>query len=158
MEEQFDQSPPPNVPSPAVPVPSYAGFWIRLVAHFIDIILVTAVYAAVTVLGGTLAVNDTSAVAWFGLLLFLVQFFVPLAYYVLMEGSQKQATLGKMALGLRVTDVSGLRISYARAIGRYLGKIVSALTFGIGFLLIAFTEKKQGLHDMIAGTLVVKGR
>lgn len=74
-----------------------------------------------------------------------------------MESSAKQATLGKMALGIVVTDLEGARIGFGRATGRYFAKILSGLILGIGFLMAAFTERKQGLHDIIAGTLVVKG-
>ena len=77
-------------------------------------------------------------------------------YYALMESSPKQGTLGKMAIGLKVTDLSGNRISFGRATGRYFGRILSGLILDIGFLMIVFTAKKQGLHDIIAGTLVVK--
>ena len=63
-----------------------------------------------------------------------------------------------MALGMKVTDLAGNRISFLRATGRYFAKIISALILFIGFIMVAFTEKKQGLHDMIAGTLVVRTR
>ena len=72
-------------------------------------------------------------------------------YWALMESSAWQATLGKKLFGLKVTDLQGRRISFARASGRYFGKIVF-----VGFIMVAFTEKKQALHDMIAGCLVVK--
>jgi uncharacterized RDD family membrane protein YckC len=62
-----------------------------------------------------------------------------------------------MALGIIVTDLEGRRIGFGRATGRYFAKILSALILGIGFLMVAFTQRKQGLHDMIAGTLVVRG-
>jgi uncharacterized RDD family membrane protein YckC len=73
-----------------------------------------------------------------------------------MESSARQATLGKMAVGIKVTDEAGARISFGRAVGRYFGKFVSTIILLIGFLMVAFTEKKQGLHDKLAGTLVVK--
>jgi uncharacterized RDD family membrane protein YckC len=73
-----------------------------------------------------------------------------------LESSSMQATLGKMALGLKVTDLNGKQISFGKATGRYFAKIISAIILLIGFIMVAFTEKKQGLHDMIAGTLVVK--
>ena len=73
-----------------------------------------------------------------------------------MESSSNQATVGKMALGIQVTDLEGNRISFGKALGRNLAKIISALIFYIGFIMAAFTAKKQALHDMIAGTLVVK--
>ena len=72
-------------------------------------------------------------------------------YWASMESSPWQATLGKKALGIEVTDFAGRRISFARASGRYFGKIIF-----IGFILAGFTERKQALHDMIAGCLVVR--
>jgi uncharacterized RDD family membrane protein YckC len=72
-----------------------------------------------------------------------------------MESSSKQATLGKLALGIVVTDLNGNRISFGRATGRYFGKIVSGMIFAIGYIMAGFTEKKQALHDMIASCLVV---
>ena len=77
------------------------------------------------------------------------------AYFAYMESSPRQATLGKTALGLMVVDGGGRRISFLRATGRWLGKLLSWASFGIGFYLIQFTEKKQGLHDIIADTSVV---
>ena len=77
-------------------------------------------------------------------------------YYAGMESSANQGTLGKMAVGIKVTDLNGERISFARATGRYFSKIISALIIAIGFIMVAFTSKKQGLHDMIAETLVIK--
>ncbi len=72
-----------------------------------------------------------------------------------MESSPTQATLGKMALGIKVTDLAGKRVGFGKATGRYFGKIISALILLIGFIMVAFTEKKQGLHDKMAGCLVV---
>jgi len=72
-----------------------------------------------------------------------------------MESSSRQATLGKMALGIVVTDMDGKRISFGRAVGRNLGKIISQIILLIGYFMIAFTQKKQGLHDIIANCLVV---
>ena len=77
-------------------------------------------------------------------------------YYTLMESSRYQATLGKMVLGIQVTDLEGNRISLARANGRYFGKVLSKMVLYIGFIMAAFTEKKQALHDVIAGCLVVR--
>lgn len=77
-------------------------------------------------------------------------------YYALMESSPKQATLGKMACGLYVTNIQGGRIGFGQASGRYFGMILSSLTLGIGFLMCAWTEKKQCLHDMMANCLILK--
>lgn len=78
-------------------------------------------------------------------------------YYAFLESSSWQGTIGKKAVGLRVTDMNGNRISFGRATGRYFGMILSGVICFIGWIMIAFTEKKQGLHDMLAGTLVLKG-
>jgi uncharacterized RDD family membrane protein YckC len=80
-----------------------------------------------------------------------------MVYYSLLESSSWQGTLGKKLLGMRVTDLNGNRISFGRATGRYFGKILSGMICFIGFVMVAFTEKRQGLHDMLAGTLVVTG-
>jgi len=77
-------------------------------------------------------------------------------YYAIMESSKPQATIGKMALGTKVTTLGGERIGFGRASGRYFGKIVSGLTLGIGYLMAAFTERRQALHDKMANTLVVR--
>ena len=77
-------------------------------------------------------------------------------YFTLLESSLKQATLGKLALGIIVTDLNIKRISFGIANGRYWGKIVSAIILLIGFIMAGLTKKKQALHDIMAGTLVVK--
>jgi uncharacterized RDD family membrane protein YckC len=77
-------------------------------------------------------------------------------YFALMESSGSQGTLGKRLLGIRVTDLQGGRIGFGKATGRYFGKILSGMVFMVGFLMAGFTEKKQALHDMLAGTLVVR--
>jgi len=76
-------------------------------------------------------------------------------YFALMESSSKQATLGKMALSIIVTDMNGNRLTFGRATGRYFGKIISGMILMIGYIMAGFTEKKQALHDIIAGCLVV---
>jgi uncharacterized RDD family membrane protein YckC len=80
-----------------------------------------------------------------------------LLYNVVMESSAWQATLGKRLLGVYVTDLAGQRISFARAAGRTVAKLVNSMTAGIGWLMAGFTEQKRGLHDYIAGTLVLRG-
>jgi uncharacterized RDD family membrane protein YckC len=74
-----------------------------------------------------------------------------------MESSSYQGTLGKMALGLTVTDLEGRQISFGRATGRYFSKIITGfIPLGIGYAMAGFTEKKQALHDIIAGCLVLR--
>lgn len=77
-------------------------------------------------------------------------------YFALLESSSMQGTLGKKALGMIVTDLDGNRIGFGRATGRYFAKFLSAIILLIGFVMVAFTQRKQGLHDIIASTLVYK--
>jgi uncharacterized RDD family membrane protein YckC len=78
-------------------------------------------------------------------------------YFALMESSARRGTLGKLVLGLFVTDLQGRRVSFARATGRFFSKIITGLIpFFIGYIMAGFTEKRQALHDMIAGCLVLK--
>ena len=88
----------------------------------------------------------------------LVSLLVPIGYYALLESSSWQATVGKRVCRLRVTRLDGRRITLPRALCRYLGKFVSAFILGIGFLMVAWTQRKQGLHDLMAETLVVRLR
>jgi len=79
---------------------------------------------------------------------------VPWLYYAFLESSKNQATLGKIAVRIAVTDLHGGRITFSRATLRFFAKVLSILTFFIGFIIIAFTRQKQGLHDIIAGCLM----
>ncbi len=90
-----------------------------------------------------------------GIILLATLFMIPWIYNAAMESSLKQATLGKMALGISVTNLSGQRISFWRASGRYFSKIFSSLILMIGFIMPIFTKKKQALHDIIAKCLVI---
>jgi len=76
-------------------------------------------------------------------------------YFALQESSARQATLGKLAMGIKVTDGQGRRIGFGRATGRFFGKLLSGLIFAVGFMMAGFTARKQALHDMLANTLVV---
>jgi uncharacterized RDD family membrane protein YckC len=134
----------------------YAGFWRRFAANLIDGILVNVIgFIIGLILGGVLIATDHKMEGALTAVTYIISLSISLLYWGISESSQAQAMLGKMALGIKVTDMDGNRLSFGRAIGRYLGKIVSGLILGIGLLMIAFTEKKQGLHDMMAGTLVV---
>ena len=127
----------------------YAGFWRRVAAAVIDSILIGIVGGILIAIAG--AISSGALVV--GYILYVVGAY---GYYAGMESSAYQATVGKIALGIQVTDLNGNRISFLRALGRNLAEILSALILLIGYIMVAFTEKKQGLHDMIAGTLVVK--
>lgn len=131
----------------------YAGFWRRVGAALVDGVILGL---AGTLLGLPFGPNDpTDPVPNIG---GLISLFAGIAYYVFLESSTSQATLGKMALGLKVTDLEGRRISTGTALIRYLSKFLSAIILLIGFIMVAFTARKQGLHDIIAKTLVVKER
>jgi uncharacterized RDD family membrane protein YckC len=143
--------------------PPYAGFWLRFVAYLIDYALTYAVgfvvgfgigFAIAAAAGPNGNANNVQLVVT--LVSGLVGMIISWLYWALMESSEKQATLGKMALGLKVTDLAGNRISFGRASGRFFAKILSGLLLCIGYIMVAFTDKKQGLHDQIASTLVVK--
>ena len=86
----------------------------------------------------------------------MVAFFGFWLYCAAFESSERQATPGKLALGLKVTGLDGGRISFARATGRYFAEILSGLTLGIGYAVVAFSRRRQALHDMVAGTVVVR--
>jgi uncharacterized RDD family membrane protein YckC len=142
-------------------IPPYAGFWLRFVANLLDGLIIGVAISPVTIIYFIYSfMSRNSTDFWpnffFSALINIFTAIVSWLYYAFMESSSKQGTLGKMALGLKVTDLTGNRISFGRATGRYFGKILSQIILDIGFLMIAFTEKKQGLHDIIAGTLVVK--
>jgi uncharacterized RDD family membrane protein YckC len=137
----------------------YAGFWLRFAAYIIDAIIVWIVLTIffITFGAGTMFLQDPEnlgAAFWgpFGLLYIAI-----FLYFPLMESSKWQATLGKRAVGIIVTDLNGSRLSFSRALGRTLGKILSGIIIYIGFIMVGFTEKKQGLHDILANALVVKG-
>ena len=160
----------PPVPPPMPPVVRYAGFWRRFVAHMIDQIIVSIVAfmlfipaLALVGIGIGAGISDESpsaigfifaAIAAY-LAAILVIIILQWLYYALMESSNKQATLGKLAIGIIVTDLKGGRISFGRATGRYFGKIVSGMILCIGYIMAGFTEKKQALHDIMASCLVV---
>jgi uncharacterized RDD family membrane protein YckC len=141
--------------------PDYAGFWIRFLAYLIDTVVMSAVLLPLgAVLGVVMVATDAgqnaSILALEGLIR-IVSIIVGWLYFALLESSPWQATVGKKLLGLRVIDLNGNRISFGKASGRYFGKILSTLILFIGFIMVAFSDKKQALHDVLAGTLVVKG-
>lgn len=145
--------------SPIYTEADYAGFWLRFAAILIDLIVVmVAVGFLISLLGIGLMDSDDPDALFGPILGFYGGFQVAVVlYFTLMESSKWQATLGKRAVGIMVTDLEGRRISFGRALGRYFAKLISGLIIYIGFIMAGFTERKQGLHDMIAGTLVIKG-
>ena len=151
----------------------YAGFWLRFVAYIIDDIVLglAGFLVSLPFIGGivfsALGISENPdaaeniAAGVIGIIgsimgLILVIIVMGWLYFALLESSKNQATLGKMALGLKVTDMDGGRVSFGRATGRYFGKIISGMIIYIGYIMAGFTEKKQALHDMMASCLVVR--
>jgi uncharacterized RDD family membrane protein YckC len=144
---------------------AYAGFWLRLVAFVIDSLVLaipaSVIFAvAVAFFGLQLPPPDAKFADYPTPRLFLetegVVLITNWLYFALMESSIWQGTLGKRALGIAVTDLNGKRISFGRASGRFFGKLVSSVIFGVGYGMAAFTDKKQALHDVMAKCLVVR--
>ena len=139
----------------------YGGFWIRVVAAIIDAIILRVVVAPIgMIFGGLGMAGMMSGIPHAGLhilgggITIILLIFGSWLYEALMESSSYQATLGKMIFGMKVTDLNGNRISFERATGRHFAKWLSAMLLGIGYIMVGFTERKQGLHDLLAGTLV----
>lgn len=127
----------------------YAGFWSRVAALIVDNAIVTIfglalLIAAAFVGGGAVMIAN------------LAYIIIAILYWPLMECSERQATIGKQLLGLQVTDANGARLTFVRSLLRNIAKILSSLPFGLGFLLAAFTARKQALHDLITKCLVVR--
>ncbi len=158
-----------NLPRPATPS-RYAGFWPRVGSYLIDYLLIAIpinVVAQIFFIQQQPTVTTTTDPAsgqdtlhwqgdWAGFLLVLaLSILANWLYTSLMLSSTRQATVGKLALGLIATDEAGERIGFGRASGRYFASWTCVLTCGIGYLMVIWTARKQGLHDKIAGTLVV---
>lgn len=156
---------------------NYAGFWLRFVAAIIDGIIIgcinwiilTPILVAIgfSVPGGfpfsglsspdeiDIAALVATISAMFGIA-WIVKHIVDLLYHSFMESSKFQGSVGKLALGIIVTDTSGAKLDFTKALVRNLCKIISGMILLIGYIMAGLTEKKQALHDIIASTLVVK--
>ena len=151
----------------------YGGFWLRFLAYLIDgavitlgIFVVAIPLIFLTGLGpllGQIHPQEDFNDAGFWLimavifLLATVSLAVTWLYHALMESSEWQATVGKKALGLVVTDLAGRRVSFWRATGRHFARIVTNMVPAfIGYIMAGFTQQKQALHDMIAGCLILR--
>lgn len=167
----------PLPPTTMVTLENYAGFWKRLLAYIVDSL---ALYIPSKLIAGAMGAGAAEArlneavqaagtnftvaleayrhyfaeVSTANLLVTLMAWL----YFAFCESSSWQGTLGKLAVGIRVTDLHGTRISLPRALGRYPAKFLSVLTLGFGFLMAGWTSRKQALHDMLASTLVLNGR
>jgi len=153
----------------------YAGFWLRFVAYIIDYLILYVINLIILVpimgmvglgvsSGGfdMAAMSEGDVVQMIKTVLMavvagsVVMMIVNLIYFTVMESSKFQGTVGKIALGLKVTDANGGKLDLVKAFLRNLGKIVSGIILFIGYIMAGFTEKKQALHDMFVGALVVK--
>jgi uncharacterized RDD family membrane protein YckC len=156
------------------PLP-YAGFWERVAAYLIDGLILGIPFGILVVIliflfGGfgvmmhrRNPVDPAEAMAFaapmFSLFFLGMLIFVALQwlYFAGLESSERQATFGKSVMSLRVADSEGRRLSFGHATGRFFAKIVSGMVpFAIGYIMAAFTARKQALHDLIAGTLVLR--
>jgi len=154
---------------------TYAGFWLRFVAYVLDSLIigfaVMVLFVPFFFLMGGVSILETlprgrvervdpaqfMAFLTLALTLFALSSVAKWLYFAYLESGEKQATWGKQALGIYVTDLAGQRITFGRATGRFFGKIVSGLIpLGIGFIMAGFTERRQALHDMIASTLILR--
>jgi uncharacterized RDD family membrane protein YckC len=144
----------------------YAGFWIRLLASFLDTLIfgiplyildvIIFMIATGSGLGGYFEyVNGDDFHGTYEFITNIIQLALSIWYYVYLVSSKMQATPGKAILGLKIITKNGEKLSFWHAFGRYLAYIPSALLLCIGFLMVGWTKKKQGLHDKIAGTYVV---
>jgi uncharacterized RDD family membrane protein YckC len=150
----------------------YGGFWIRFLAHLIDHAILGAVAVPLFLImalpgiarivheaersqeppSPELIVTMLSSIFVYVALAFVGQWL----YEALLTSSSWQGTIGKRVLRLKVVDETGNRISFGRSTGRFFAKILSSMFFCIGFIMIGFTERKTGLHDMLAGTKVLR--
>jgi len=166
--QPVEQQPAPPVwqtPQVSRPPVAYAGFWLRVVAYIIDAMILgmAGVIAFFPLFRANIHAfttqNPWEVYTSMSRPLFAIRLLALMLswiYYASMESSTWQATLGKKILGLKVTDLAGNRISFGRASGRFFGKILSGMILGIGFLMAGFTARKQALHDILAGCLVLR--
>jgi uncharacterized RDD family membrane protein YckC len=139
----------------------YAGFWKRVAAVFIDSFIVGIVSSMVGAVFGIMMIavigagGDEGMAVLLQVINQLVALVLGATYFGWMHSSSMQASVGKLAVGIKVTRSDGTRISFMRGFGRYFSYILSSLTLGIGLIMAAFTDRKRALHDMISDTLVV---
>jgi len=139
----------------------YAGFWRRLAAYVIDmVILAFANYQYLSYQSTNMSVMANLGYyeftyANYGVMIAVFSILISWVYFCGMESSPLQATLGKLAVGIYVTDLEGQRVSFGKATGRYFAKVISGLMIGIGFIMAGYTDKKQAFHDKITNCLVL---
>lgn len=155
---------PESVPQVSHSSGEYAPFWRRLLASMIDtsivllVILpgVIAFFWVVEVITGFAGMDPEKSRQLAGIAAVLLGVIGDWLYHARMQSSPRQATYGKLFMGLKVTGLSGEPISFGQASGRHFAKFLSTFALFVGFLMAAVTRKRQTLHDMVAGTLVVR--
>ncbi|HEX7253854.1 MAG TPA: RDD family protein [Thermoanaerobaculia bacterium] len=140
--------------APATAV-TYAGFWIRFLAVLIDGAIAFTVGMLIGLIFGTRGVGRGAPFTASGCISSLLQILYGVGYETLLVGAYG-ATLGKMALRLKVVTPEGGKVSYMTALGRYFAKILSAIILGIGYIMAAFDDEKRALHDRICNTRVIR--
>ncbi len=144
---------------------NYAGFWLRFVARLVDELLLGCVCGTVGLIGfiglciaSTTLPNDLAGILVLGYfaVTILVTIIVEWLYHALFEASSLKATPGKLILGLQVVNEQGEGLTFSRSTARHFAKILSAIMLNVGFIMAAFTEKKQALHDIMVDALVVR--
>jgi uncharacterized RDD family membrane protein YckC len=153
---------------------TYAGFWLRVVASLIDGIIMGAAMGVLLVplflltgMGARLngmaqrggQPDPALVIGFFGMILVsvVVSILIQWLYHAYLESGETQATWGKQVLGVYVTDLTGNRVTFGRASGRFFAKMVTGMIpLGIGYVMAGFTERRQALHDMIASCLVLR--
>jgi len=137
----------------------YAGFWVRVAAALIDTLLIVAITMPLLLaIFGRSYFSGSNAGTVARLVDFLLSWIAP-AVAAILFWMYKEATPGKMVFSARVVDAkTGNTLTLAQSIGRYLGYYVSIIPFCLGLLWVAFDPKKQGWHDKLAGTVVIRSQ
>ena len=142
----------------------YASFWVRAIAFSMDLCILGITTVALSIVLGLMqrenydaGLSEASG-AMFALLVLFVHPFMTWLYFAVMQCSRRQATLGKQALGIKVTTLQGNRISFGKATVRFMCKLLSTLFVFIGYLIALVSKQNQSLHDKMAETLVIKSR
>ena len=134
---------------------TYAGFWKRFLASLIDGVILLCMALVCSIPIAMIVFDNIERMFLIGYVLAIPLQWI---YFIVLESSSRQATLGKAVLGIKVVDLNGNRISPARSAGRNFGKFISGFIVNVGFIMIAITKKKHGLHDVMAKCLVINNR
>jgi uncharacterized RDD family membrane protein YckC len=148
---------PPGILPKAAEARIYAGFWRRVAAYLIDSLVLCAAWVPIWIaLFGAASILGEDAFDGFVALCWVLELLVSWLYSAGMDSSSHQGTVGKLALGIRVADLEGRRVSFARATGRYFALFLTGFTLGIGYLMCLWTERRQCLHDLVAACVCLR--